>query len=205
MEKNYHLYAYSKKNSSFEPKLLFYLRLVSPKLASLKPTTIVHFLPFCMKQALLFAALVAASLSACDSGSPETASKSTENSTITMAPTEDAATEASPTAATAQVDGAALYAANCQACHQATGMGLPGAFPALNGSSIVNNKDATQLITIVLKGYDARPEYGVMPGYAGSMTDEQVAAVATQVRSSWENKAPAVTTDLVSKVRATTK
>ncbi|MBZ0305423.1 MAG: cytochrome c, partial [Anaerolineae bacterium] len=36
----------------------------------------------------------------------------------------------------ALADGKALYTANCQACHQADGMGLPGAFPPLKGSPV---------------------------------------------------------------------
>lgn len=30
-----------------------------------------------------------------------------------------------------QSPGAKLYSANCQSCHQATGQGIPGAFPPL--------------------------------------------------------------------------
>ncbi|MDX5409834.1 MAG: cytochrome c, partial [Thauera sp.] len=37
-------------------------------------------------------------------------------------------------AAGAAVDGGALYSAMCAACHQATGLGLPGVFPPLAGS-----------------------------------------------------------------------
>jgi len=87
-------------------------------------------------------------------------------------------------------------------CHQATGEGLANAFPALKGSAIVNNLSANQLVGIILQGYDARAEYGVMPGYAASLTDAQVAAVATYVRQSWSNTGTAVATDLVQKVRA---
>ncbi len=98
-------------------------------------------------------------------------------------------------------DGAALYSGTCAACHQADGKGLPGAFPALAGSSIVNDANPELLIRIILQGYDARPEYGVMAPFADMLTDEEIAAIATHERSSWGNKAQAVTPEEVKKVR----
>jgi len=38
--------------------------------------------------------------------------------------------------------GEKVYAANCVVCHQATGKGVPGAFPALDGSSVVASPTA---------------------------------------------------------------
>src|SRR5690606_17088547 len=54
-----------------------------------------------------------------------------------------AATSGQPAAAIDEggLDGAALYQANCAVCHQPSGEGLPGAFPPLKGSPIVNNDD----------------------------------------------------------------
>lgn len=98
-------------------------------------------------------------------------------------------------------DGAALYTNTCAACHQADGKGLPGAFPPLAGSTIVNDADPGQLIRIILQGYDARPEYGVMAPFADVLGDEEIAAIATHERSSWGNKAPAVTAEEVKKIR----
>src|SRR5690554_7785826 len=57
-------------------------------------------------------------------------------------------------------DGALLYANTCAACHQSDGKGLAGAFPPLAGSTIVNDTNPEMLIKIILRGYDARPEYG---------------------------------------------
>ena len=48
--------------------------------------------------------------------------------------------------------GQALFTANCAACHQATGEGLPGVFPALKGNAAVNDADATTHIRAVLHG-----------------------------------------------------
>ena len=98
-------------------------------------------------------------------------------------------------------NGEQIYNATCSACHQPTGKGIIGAFPPLAGSQIVNNEDHTLLIKIILQGYDARTDYGVMPGFADQLTDEEIAAIATHERSSWGNNAPAVTPEDVAKIR----
>lgn len=98
-------------------------------------------------------------------------------------------------------DGSVLYSNTCAACHQADGKGLPGAFPPLAGSPIVNDASPETLIRIILQGYDARAEYGVMAPFADMLSDEEIAAIATHERSSWGNKAPTVTPEEVKKVR----
>lgn len=104
-----------------------------------------------------------------------------------------------------KIDGAALYANSCASCHQAEGQGLKGAFPPLAGSSIVNDKDPELLIQIILMGYDARPEYAIMPAFADQLTDEEIAAVANHERSSWGNKASEITAEQVQKIRESVK
>jgi cytochrome c oxidase subunit 2 len=79
--------------------------------------------------------------------------------------------------------GEKLYAANCSACHQATGKGMPPAFPALDGSKVVNGPKAAQL-ALVLKG---KPGTAMAPFAHLSNTD--LAAVITYTRTSWGNKA----------------
>jgi cytochrome c oxidase cbb3-type subunit 2 len=88
--------------------------------------------------------------------------------------------------------GAALFTANCSACHQASGEGLPGAFPSLKGDAVVNNDDATKHIHVVLNGlHDAKVGgvvYGsAMPPFAGSLSDVEVADIIDYERSSWGN------------------
>ncbi|MBP8822828.1 MAG: cbb3-type cytochrome c oxidase subunit II [Flavobacteriales bacterium] len=110
-----------------------------------------------------------------------------------------------PVAATAEAglpDGGAIFSQVCSACHQADAKGLPGAFPALAGSPIVNDGNATKMIDIVLGGYDARPEFGPMPPQAANLTDEQIAAVINHVRSSFGNDAPPTTAEAVKSERA---
>ena len=103
------------------------------------------------------------------------------------------------------LDGPALYATNCQPCHQANGEGLKGAFPPLKGSPVVNNADATLMVNIVLQGYDPRPEYGVMPPFAAKLTDAEIAAIVTHERNSWGNTGQPVTAEFVKKLRALVK
>jgi cytochrome c oxidase cbb3-type subunit 2 len=84
-----------------------------------------------------------------------------------------------------------LYAQHCQSCHQSNGEGLKGAFPPLKGSAIVKDDNPELQITIIMKGYDARPEYGVMPavGENANLTAEQISAIVNHERSSWGNNA----------------
>lgn len=98
-------------------------------------------------------------------------------------------------------DGLALYMSNCAACHQTDGMGLPGAFPPLAGSPIINDENPEMLIRIILQGYDARAEYAMMVGFADMLSDEEIAAIANHERSSWGNNAAAISASDVGKIR----
>jgi cytochrome c oxidase cbb3-type subunit 2 len=88
--------------------------------------------------------------------------------------------------------GGSLYTANCSACHQANGEGLPGAFPPLKGNEVVNDADATQHIHVVLHGLQATRVGGVvyggvMPPFAATLSDAEVADIIDYERSSWGN------------------
>jgi cytochrome c oxidase subunit II len=80
--------------------------------------------------------------------------------------------------------GKKVYEANCQACHQANGGGMPPNFPALAGSKVVNG-DAKAHIVHALKGK------GLMPPFA-SLSDADLASAVTYERNSWGNKASVV-------------
>ena len=84
--------------------------------------------------------------------------------------------------------GEKVYAANCQVCHQATGMGTPPAFPALSGSKITTGP-AEGHINIVMNG---KP--GTAMAAFKQLSDVELAAVITFERNSWSNK----TGDMVS-------
>lgn len=93
--------------------------------------------------------------------------------------------------ARSELDGGRLYARNCQSCHQANGEGLKGAFPPLKGSSIVLNDNPQLLIEVIMKGYDARPEYATMPpvGVTNRLSAAEITAIVNHERSSWGNDA----------------
>jgi cytochrome c oxidase subunit 2 len=78
--------------------------------------------------------------------------------------------------------GEKIYAANCVACHQANGKGVPGAFPALDGSQMVNGPQDGQ-IAILLNGKNG------MPAWKSTLSDTEIAAVITYTRNTWSNKA----------------
>jgi cytochrome c6 len=78
-------------------------------------------------------------------------------------------------------DGKALFTSNCAACHQATGKGIPGAFPALAGNAFVQGA-APDVATVLLKGR------GGMPDFSSSLDDGEIAQVLSYVRTSWGNR-----------------
>lgn len=115
-------------------------------------------------------------------------------------PSEDA--KKSESGNTGAPDGNALFAANCQACHQANGEGLPGAFPPLKGSSVVTGNDLQLYVDIIMHGYDAKQEYGVMPPVGTNMgfTEKEVAAIINFERTSWGNEGKEVTAEEVKEI-----
>jgi cytochrome c oxidase subunit 2 len=80
--------------------------------------------------------------------------------------------------------GEKVFQANCAACHQANGMGIPGTFPALNGSKVATGPIAAH-INIVLHG--GRPGTA-MVGFADRLSDAEIAEVVTYERNAWNNK-----------------
>ena len=91
-------------------------------------------------------------------------------------------------------DGKSLFAKNCAACHQPTGRGIPGAFPALAGNAFVQGAPG-DVATVLLKGR------GGMPDFSGSLDDGEIAQVLTYVRSSWGNGGTPVTEQDVGSTR----
>ena len=108
-----------------------------------------------------------------------------------------AALSAGGTSVSAQQTGEQPFLDNCSACHQAAGVGVPGAFPALAGNKFVLG-DRAPLASVVLTGR------GGMPSYRADLDDATIAVILTYVRSAWGNKASPVTADDVAAARAKT-
>lgn len=78
-----------------------------------------------------------------------------------------------------KVRGEKVYASNCAVCHQPNGKGA-GAFPALDGSKVVNGPKAGQM-HVLLEGRNGMPSWK-------QLSDTELAAVMTYTRNSWSNK-----------------
>jgi len=79
--------------------------------------------------------------------------------------------------------GEKVYAANCVACHQASGKGTPPAFPPLDGSKVVTGPKEGEM-DVVMSG---RPNTA-MQAFAKQLNDVELAAVLTFTRNNWSNK-----------------
>jgi mono/diheme cytochrome c family protein len=92
-------------------------------------------------------------------------------------------------ASTSNAAGAAIYAAACATCHE-TGRPLPYGGVNLALSTTISAPDARNAANIVLSGI--RPVEGerspIMPGFAGSMNDDQIAALLNYLRARFSDK-----------------
>jgi cytochrome c oxidase subunit 2 len=79
--------------------------------------------------------------------------------------------------------GEEVYNSACVACHQANGLGVPPAFPALKGSAIALG-DVAVHIDMVVNGSKKNPS---MAAFSGMLTKTQIAAVVTYERNAWGN------------------
>ncbi len=108
-------------------------------------------------------------------------------------------------------DGGQLYTANCVACHQASGAGVPGVFPPLAKSEWVDAADASVMVRIVLHGIhgpltvEGAKYNGEMPHFQDKFSNEELAAIVSHVRTSFGNSASKIDAAFVAKVREETK
>lgn len=102
--------------------------------------------------------------------------------------------------------GAQTYLDNCAACHRSDGHGYPNTFPQLAHNPALLDDDPSSLLSIIISGSrtpataDA-PTGLTMPDFGWRLSDTQIAELATFVRNSWGNEAPAVTVDQVKAIR----
>ena len=140
-------------------------------------------------------------------GAPDAAARQRQTEAALTFAVQRAATIGARVAATSGVaaaeaasPGAALFAGACASCHRAGG-GLPLSRPiALALSTPVNAREPVNLLRIVVDGIHPPPgQRGpIMPGFSGALTDPQIVALATYVRShysrqpAWPNVAAAL-------------
>jgi len=106
--------------------------------------------------------------------------------------------------------GRRLYSINCSQCHQPSGLGVPGQYPPLAGSEIVQSRQAwgpNHVVMIVLGGlqgpitvrgntYDL-----TMPTHRNTLKDEQIAVILTYIRQEWGNQASPISQEAVAAIR----
>lgn len=102
--------------------------------------------------------------------------------------------------------GGKIYASECAVCHGATGKGQGRDIPPLAGNQSIEMTSSVNAIRMVLNGGyppgtggNPRP-YG-MPPFAQSLSDEEVAAVVTYIRTAWGNRGTAISAQDVSALR----
>ncbi|HJU26186.1 MAG TPA: multicopper oxidase domain-containing protein [Rhodanobacteraceae bacterium] len=133
--------------------------------------------------------------------------------TSAPAPAAPAATTAAAPSASAgpykfdAAKGTALFTERCAACHQATGMGMPGAFPPLKGNVAVLDPNPAKQIDTILHGLQGQDVGGTvyatpMPPFGSLLNDAEIANIVNHERTSWGNQAKQVTPDDVKARRA---
>jgi mono/diheme cytochrome c family protein len=106
--------------------------------------------------------------------------------------------------------GGKIYSDNCAQCHGERGEGVPNAYPALAGNRAVTMPTTANLVQIVLNGgfppaTRGNPRPFGMPPFAATLSDADVAAVVTYIRSAWSNRAAPVSELDVAEQRSTTR
>jgi mono/diheme cytochrome c family protein len=104
-------------------------------------------------------------------------------------------------------NGEKIYKGACIACHETDGSGSPHVYPPLPGNANLQSADPLSTIRIILDGAHTvttprAPNTGSMPAYKNELSDQAIADVATYIRNSWGNAAPAVAARKVAKARA---
>lgn len=107
------------------------------------------------------------------------------------------------------IDGKQLFGAKCAACHQGSGLGVAGVFPPVAASEWVTG-DEKILSNILLHGVNGEMVVkgntykGAMPAWK-SLSDDELAAVLTYIRSDWGNAAPPIKAETIKSQRELTK
>lgn len=91
------------------------------------------------------------------------------------------------TLAEMMAEGEQVYAGQCTVCHQATGAGLPPAFPALKGSPMTTTGTIEDHVALLLNG-----RQGTAMASFGQLDNWKIAALVTYTRNAWDNNTGAL-------------
>lgn len=108
--------------------------------------------------------------------------------------------------ADSQSVGYIVYRSFCAKCHGEDGKGVPMVFPALAGNASVLAKDTTSLIRLLVEGGNSPatlsgPPRQHMPGFAGLLSNAQMADALTYIRGAWGNDAQPISGNDVASLR----
>jgi cytochrome c oxidase subunit 2 len=95
--------------------------------------------------------------------------------------------------------GQKIFETYCIACHGTNGAGVLYSKSALDKDKFVTG-DYKKLIPVILYG---KAGAGTMPGWQDTLSDQEIAAVATYIRQAWSNRADPVTPAMVQEIRKT--
>jgi mono/diheme cytochrome c family protein len=104
--------------------------------------------------------------------------------------------------------GRGVYLDDCAACHMENGEGIAGVFPPLKGNAVVQAKDPETVVHVILSGQKTavthdNPTGLAMPAFDWKLGNDEIADLATYLRSAWGNTAGAVSRDKVADTRST--
>ncbi len=121
-------------------------------------------------------------------------------------PASPARTDKAAPDAAAMIRGAAIYSDACASCHLESGVGQARLFPPLGHDAVVQQTSPDSVLHLILGGTRIGALAGhatpfAMPSSAWKLNDQETAAVATYIRNSWGNQAPAVTASQAAKMR----
>ena len=163
---------------------------------------------------LVLAVVIIAALTSCERKNRQLAEKSADATAPKYSAVPDPhstpglsyVADVMPKPAGGPVDGKSAFEGRCAVCHQVNGMGLPGAFPPLVGSPYVVGDKTDRMAAIMVYGLMGPiivngTTYASVMTPQGAASDEELAAIATYIRSSWGNSAPKVEPAVFTEVR----
>src|SRR5262249_41328064 len=103
--------------------------------------------------------------------------------------------------------GKTVYDARCATCHGAQGEGKPPHWPPLANNQSIEMESAVNAIRMVLNGgyppsTEGNPRPYGMPPFAGLLSDNEVAAVVSYIRTAWGNRGAPVSARQANELRS---